>query len=135
MTHIFAIDPALQATIAVSLGAIPGALSRYYLTLHFAKQFGTTFPYGTLFVNVTGTATLGFFSTLMVQQSSYLPGLQELITIGFLGAYTTFSTYALDTAKLLQARHYKNAMLYWWGSPALGFLSAELGIILAQQLS
>lgn len=135
MSSISAIDPALQAAIAVSLGAVPGALSRYYLTLQFAKQFGTTFPYGTLFVNITGATFLGFFLTWIVQEMPHFSGLQELVAIGFLGSYTTFSTYALDTAKLLQTRNYQKALLYWWGSPVCGLLGVELGILFAKQLS
>lgn len=128
------IDPAIRAPIAISLGAIPGALSRYYLTLMAARWFGTTFPWGTLLINLTGAGLMGFFVTLAAPWLSAFPDLQWLVAVGFLGAYTTFSTYALDSANLLQTRRYTQALLYWWGSPILGFLSVQLGMLLARQL-
>jgi CrcB protein len=130
----FAIDPALYAPLAISLGAIPGALSRYYLTLLCARWLGIAFPYGTFFINLTGAGVMGFFVTLATKQVFSAPELQWLVAVGFLGSYTTFSTYALDTSNLLRTRSYKRALFYWWGSPILGFFSVELGMFLARQM-
>ncbi|WP_017315219.1 fluoride efflux transporter CrcB [Mastigocladopsis repens] len=126
-------NSATHALIAISLGAIPGALSRYYLTLFFARCFGTAFPYGTLFINITGAFLMGFFTTL-TSKVVIFPAVQLLVAVGFLGSYTTFSTYALDSSNLLRTRDYKAALLYWFGSPVLGFFSIELGILLAKVL-
>lgn len=119
--------------IAISLGAIPGALSRYYVTLLAARGFGTQFPYGTFIINLTGACMMGFFVTLTAQFVAP-PDLHPLIAVGFLGSYTTFSTYALDTSNLLRTREYGTALFYWAGSAILGFLSLELGVILARTL-
>jgi CrcB protein len=118
------------APIMISLGAITGALSRYYLTLFFGRWFGIAFPYGTLFINLTGAFLMGIFTIfipiLTISSSFYL-----LVAVGFLGSYTTFSAYALDTSNLLRTRSYKAALLYWLGTPVLGFISIEIGIFLS----
>ncbi|MFS0516707.1 fluoride efflux transporter CrcB [Nostoc sp. UIC 10607] len=126
-------NSAIDVPLAISLGAVPGALSRYYLTLFFGRWFGTAFPYGTLFINLTGTFVMGFFATLISKLAIY-PSLYLLVAVGFLGSYTTFSAYALDTSNLLRTRDYKAALLYWSGTPVLGFISIEMGIIIAKML-
>ena len=127
------IAPAIHAPLLISLGAIPGALSRYYLTLLCARWFGVAFPYGTLCINLTGAGLIGFFTTLSAKLP-HAPNLQWLVAVGFLGSYTTFSTYALDASNLLRTKSYKRALFYWWGSPVLGFFSVELGMFLARQI-
>ncbi len=126
-------ESAVHAPILVVLGAIPGALSRYYLTLLAAQWFGTTFPYGTFILNLTGSLFIGFFSTLVAKQVASAD-LQTLLIVGFLGSYTTFSTYALDTSNLLRTGSRKRALFYWLGSPMLGFFCVEMGIFLARQI-
>ena len=61
-------NPNIRIPIAISLGAIAGALSRYYLTLWFSDRFDTSFPYGTFFINLSGCLVMGFFATLAVEQ-------------------------------------------------------------------
>lgn len=117
----------------IALGAMPGALSRYYLTRVCAQHLGEHFPFGTFLINVSGAFLMGFGATLL-QSLHANPALGGFITIGFLGSYTTFSTYALDTANLLRRGSFKRALVYGLGSPFLGFLSVELGIVLAQHL-
>lgn len=125
------LDPTLSSSIAVSLGAIPGALSRYYLTVTFSKWFGASFPYGTFFINLSGSLLMGFFATLAIEQVIPSRELQLLITTGFLGSYTTFSTYALDTSVLLR-RDRAKALFYWFGSSILGGICLEIGIVIAK---
>lgn len=135
-------DPNLRIPIAISLGAIAGALSRYYLTLWFAKTFGISFPYGTLFINLTGCLGMGFFVTLALERVVAIsPEVRLMVTTGFLGAYTTFSTYGLESVMLLRDawggqshRGFTLAGLYWGGSAILGLISVQLGVILARLL-
>lgn len=124
----------LRACVLVGLGAIPGALSRYYITMLANRWLGTTFPYGTFIINLTGATLMGFLSVLVAKQVAAVD-LQSLLIVGFVGSYTTFSTYALDTSNLWRSGDRKRALFYWWGSPILGFLCVELGIFLARQLS
>ena len=130
-----AVNPAIRAPIAVSLGAIPGALSRYYLTILSAQWFGTGFPYGTFSINLTGTLVMGFFVTLTLEKTITSPDLRLLIAVGFLGSYTTFSTYSLDTTTLLRTGNYGIGLFYWMSSAALGVVCVELGSFLARKLS
>jgi len=123
-------NSAIYIPILISLGAVPGALSRYYITLFFGRLFGTSFPYGTLFINIVGAFLMGLFATV-ISRLIITYDLYFLVAVGFLGSYTTFSTYALDTSNLLRTRNYKAALLYWLGTPILGFISIEIGIFLA----
>jgi CrcB protein len=118
----------LWAAIAVSVGAIPGALSRYYLTVFWAQRLGTRFPYGTFLINLTGAFLIGALVTWLSQfPIAPFPYLRELVVIGFLGSYTTFSTYALDTANLIRPQQYALALLYWAGSLILGLVAVQVG--------
>ena len=119
---------------AISLGAIAGALSRYYLTLAFSRWLGTAFPYGTFTINISGAFIMGFFTTLVLEKVVLSPDLRLLITVGFLGSYTTFSTYALDTANLLKMSSRFVTLFYWLGSPFLGLISLEIGSFFARKL-
>lgn len=145
-------DPHLRAPVAISLGAIAGALSRYYLSTWLTHHLGHLFPFGTFVINLTGCMAMGFFSTLVLERYiSIPPDIQLLIATGFLGSYTTFSTYSLESFFML-----KNGLtslkisstvgstigstnlltvgaiaLYWPGSMLLGVLSIQLGISLA----
>jgi CrcB protein len=123
---------ALSAPLAVSLGAIPGALSRYYITLGLAQWLGTRFPFGTFFINLSGALLMGFCATLAIERAIPSANLQLLITTGFLGSYTTFSTYALDTSVLLRSGSRWRSLFYWLGSVVLGGICLEIGIILAR---
>ncbi len=124
---------ALPSPIAISLGAIAGALSRYYLTLWFAQRFGMAFPYGTLFINLTGCLIMGFFVTFTLERVTTIsPEIKLMVTTGFLGAYTTFSTYGLESMALLRDRSFTAAGIYWAGSAILGVICVQLGVILAR---
>ncbi len=125
-------QPAVRNPIAISLGAIAGALSRYYLTLWFSDRFGVSFPYGTFFINISGCFAMGFFTTFTLNHVTIISAEVRLLTAtGFLGAYTTFSTYGLDTVALLRNSIF-TATFYWAGSAILGIISVQLGVILAR---
>lgn len=127
-------DPALRTPIAISLGAIAGALSRYYLTLLSLRLLGTGFPYGTFFINLSGALVMGFFVTLTIEKFTVAADLRLLIAVGFLGSYTTFSTYALETANFVRMGSYNLSLLYCGGSALLGWVCIELGSFLARRL-
>jgi fluoride exporter len=138
-----ALDPHLYAPLAICLGAVPGALSRYYLIRLFSQWFRENFPYGTFFVNMTGALTMGFFTTLMVERAIANPFpsqaiasyLQLLIGVGFLGSYTTFSTYALNTSNLLSSGKQETALFYGLTSAVLGLIGLTIGSIWAKSFS
>ncbi|XGB39874.1 MAG: CrcB family protein [Cyanobacteria bacterium LVE1205-1] len=76
-------DPVVKNSIAISLGAIVGSLSRYFLTLWFTQRFGVTFPYGTFFINLTGTLGIGFCSGLFLHHVSLPPNWDYSFLLGF----------------------------------------------------
>jgi fluoride exporter len=126
-------QPMVRTIFAITLGAIAGALSRYYLGLVIAQCLGSEMPYGTLIINVTGCFFMGFLTVLSLGQVvSIHPDVRLLLLTGFLGSYTTFSSYELDSAKLLQHRRLEPDLLYWMGSTVLGFINLQLGIVLAE---
>lgn len=127
--------PIVRTIFAIALGAIAGAWTRYYLGLGVAQFLGSEMPYGTLIINVTGCFVMGFLAVFSLEQViSIHPDIRLLLLTGFLGSYTTFSSYELDSAKLLQQRRLEPEILYWMGSTILGFISLQLGTVLAEWL-
>lgn len=134
MEMLTTIDPTIRSPIAISLGAIPGALCRYYISLYFSQWFGTSFPFGTFFINLTGAFLMGVFVTVSLERSLTSLDLRLLIAVGFLGSYTTFSTYALDVITLFQSGNLGFTFFYWFGSAVLGVLGIVLGRLVTQEL-
>jgi CrcB protein len=126
--------PQIRLPLAVSFGAIAGALSRYYLTLGCNQWLGTAFPYSTLLINLSGAFLMGFFTTLVIERIEVSPDLRILVAVGFLGSYTTFSTYELNAEKLLASGHLEIAALYWIFTATLGVLCLEFGTFIARRL-
>jgi fluoride exporter len=119
--------------LAVTLGAIAGALSRYYLSIWLTQRLGTSFPYATLIINLTGSFAMGLLATLVLERVLLIsPEVRLLIATGFLGSYTTFSSYELDTINLVQESSFNKAIIYWFGSAVMGAVSLYLGIITAK---
>lgn len=128
-------DPVIRNPLAVSLGAVSGALSRYYLSLWFVQRFGVAFPYGTFFINITGCFLMGVIFTLATETIiTITPEVRLLIATGFLGSYTTFSTYGLDTVSLISAKRFLPALIYGLGSAIGGIVSVKLAIELVRWL-
>ena len=122
-----------RAPIAVALGAIPGAISRYYLGLACARWFGPGFPVGTLAANLLGATLMGFFITWAGMRGSLSPEVRLLVATGFLGSFTTFSSYVLESVGLGRNANFTIAGVYWLGSAAIGLVCVELGAALARR--
>ncbi|MGL5035499.1 MAG: fluoride efflux transporter CrcB [Microcystaceae cyanobacterium] len=133
MASLLPTDPNLRTAIAISLGAIPGALCRYYLTMLLAHWFGEGFPLGTFVINITGAFLMGFIFTLALERSLIAPELRTFLAVGFLGSYTTFSTYALDTLIMIKTKPLFITLFYWLGSSILGAIAVTLGSLLGRQ--
>ncbi|AHB87627.1 camphor resistance protein CrcB-like protein [Thermosynechococcus sp. NK55a] len=122
------IHPRLRPALAVSLGAIPGALSRFLLAVYLEPYLVGNVPFATLIVNVTGCFLLGVIAPLAFARTFVVhPDLRLLLTTGLIGSYTTFSSYELDNDKLLGIRDMAAEGFYWLGSTGLGLLALELG--------
>ena len=83
--------------LIISLGAIFGANARYLISRFAAKLLGPVFPYGTLFINITGSTIVGFFMVWASERVFIDPRWRLLVVVGFCGAFTTFSSYAFET--------------------------------------
>ncbi|TVQ46411.1 MAG: fluoride efflux transporter CrcB [Gloeocapsa sp. DLM2.Bin57] len=124
----------MRPFLAIILGAIPGVLSRYLLfTWLNDPNLGNLYPFGTFFVNVSGCLLMGFISSLMLERWSINEEIRLLLTTGFLGSYTSFSTYELDSVKILLESNWIKEGLYWIGTPLMGIISFSLGTILAKR--
>ncbi len=117
----------------VAVGGAAGALGRYWLTGWIHAVFAGVFPLGTLTVNVVGSFLLGFG----MQAMEALPvsaAMRTMLTIGFLGAFTTFSTFSYETVTLLRDGDWVRAVLYAGLSLALGLIAVIAGIAAASIL-
>ncbi len=117
--------------LAIAAGAVPGALSRYHITEWTKTKFGTKFPYGTFMINLTGCLAMGFFYTISQGITAYPKELDLMIRTGFLGSYTTFSTYGFDTLSLWRNKETFPTAFYWAGSAILGLGAVMVGVALA----
>jgi len=118
--------------ILVAMGGMLGAVARYGLAGWISNATQGRFPYGTLAVNLTGSFVIGFFLTLALERFTWSPELRLLFTVGFLGAFTTFSTFSYETVELLREGAYAMAAVNM-GASLFGCLAATFaGIMLAK---
>jgi fluoride exporter len=124
--------------LAIAAGGAAGALLRYAVAgwvetsrLAYGRPAGVSFPWGTVAVNLSGCLLIGLFAGLFHRRLLEHPDLRAFVFIGVLGAYTTFSTFALETLTLLEEGSPGLAFANGFGSPALGVLGVWLGSLLA----
>ena len=96
----------MQALLWISLGAVAGANARFLFSRWAARAFDSTFPYGTLLINIGGSLLLGFFLVWTTERVLADPRWRLLIAIGFCGSYTTFSSYAFETMAYFEQGHW-----------------------------
>jgi len=120
--------------LIIGIGGFLGANARYLLGGWIAERYGTSFPYGTLAINVSGSFVIGFFLMLISERFIIHPNWRLFFAIGFLGAYTTFSTFSFETFALLQQRSFFLAVANMAGSVVFGQLAVVAGMLLARLL-
>ena len=118
--------------VAVALGAVLGATLRFVITGWAAARWGDSFPYGTLVINVTGAFVIGALLTSIDARVPASPLPRLFFATGFLGGYTTFSSYAWEALVLAQNGAWARALLYVGGSNGLGLAGVWLGATLAR---
>ncbi len=120
--------------LLIALGAALGANARYLVGVWAADRFGADYPYGTLIVNITGSFILGFLLSLTTERLALSPELRFLLAVGFLGSYTTFSSYAVETLNLWREAG------FWYGvrnvllNNGVGLVFTLLGTYVARLL-
>ena len=118
----------------VALGGALGALARYGISGWVYDRMGESFPWGTLVVNLVGCLVLGV-AIRWLQVTALAPEVRPFLTIGLLGAFTTFSTFSYETVALLQEGQWLRASLYVGGSVALGLIAMLAGMAMATALA
>ena len=117
----------------VAIGGAIGSAARYLVGAWLSSLLGPDFPWGTSFVNVTGSFVIGVVTVLV--QGGVLPaGAQFFVAVGILGGYTTFSTYSYETIQLIMDGSFGFALLNVFGQLLLGFVGVYLGIVLGRAL-
>lgn len=117
----------------IGLGSAFGGLGRYWLSGWIAQRFGETFPWGTLFVNVSGSLAIGIFATLTAPEGRWLvaPSFRLFFMAGVCGGYTTFSSFSLQTLQLVEEGEWIRAGANALLSFALCLAAVGLGHLLA----
>lgn len=122
----------IRELCAIALGGALGALTRYELGLWISDRWNQEFPLHTFLINITGAFLLGFLNILFMERMTVSPLWRLGIGVGFLGAYTTFSTFGFETITLLEGGSYATAAAYTLLSIVIGFAGVALGIGLAR---
>jgi fluoride exporter len=124
----------MRTAAAIAVAGAIGALARYGLEGLVSRRAPGAFPWGTFAVNVSGAFVLGFVFTLMTEQFTVAPWIRGAVTIGLLGAYTTFSTLSFESYRLVEDGAIGIAAANMFGSLAAGLGAVYLGVITGRAL-
>lgn len=124
----------MNQLLAIACGGAIGALLRYWAANAVNTRMGTGFPFGTLTVNVLGSLVIGFLYIWLLDRMSSGPALRAFLMIGLLGAFTTFSTFSIETLNLLESGQLARALLNVLVSVTVCVAAAGLGVLTARQL-
>jgi CrcB protein len=116
----------------IGVGGFAGAISRYLLDGFVADRTGGTFPWGTLVVNASGTFVLGLLFAMTTERAILPTEIRGPLMIGYIGAYTTFSTYLLESWRLVEGGAWGLALANLGGSVAIGLLAVLAGLAIGR---
>lgn len=120
-----------MTVLAISIGAVLGANARYFVGGWVAERFGTAFPFGTFVINVSGSLLIGV--VLVIASERLAPAwFRPLLAIGFLGSYTTFSTFSFETLTLAQDGAWIAAAVNAVGGVLAALVGVYVGTVLAR---
>jgi fluoride exporter len=125
----------LPKYLLIAIGGALGSIARYWVGSTVANRMGTRFPYGTFVINITACVIIGFSLTFLAKRVDLNPAWRFLIPVGFIGAYSTFSTYEWETLSTLRAGAFFLAALYAVSSLILGLAAVWGGSALAELIS
>ena len=124
----------MKQLLVIAAGGAVGALMRYGMSNAVYAMLGRSFPYGTLAVNVFGSLLMGFLFVLLIERSTFDVLWRSAILIGGLGAFTTFSTFSIETLNLIENGSVTLALLNMLLSVALCIIAVWLGVAVARQM-
>jgi CrcB protein len=120
--------------IMVLIGGGVGSLTRFVVNTAIMTRMGGSFPLGTVFINVTGSFLIGLSMTLLTERLHLHPNWRFLLVVGFLGGYTTFSSFEWETLRLVQDGSAFLGLVNTVGSVLMGYVAVWLGAALAARL-
>ncbi len=121
----------MEGLVGIALGGALGAVCRYEAGNLAVKHLGDSLPYGTFMINLAGCFCMGFLMTLIVDKGLLPPVWRLFLCVGFLGGFTTFSSFGYETLTLLMEGNILMAACYAAASTLLGLLAAGVGVLLA----
>lgn len=124
----------MSQTLAIALGGALGAVARFWAANGVYALLGRNFPYGTLAVNLLGSLLMGLGFVWLVERASLGPEWRAVLLVGFLGAFTTFSTFSIETFNLIEGGELLKALLNMLLSVVLCLLAAWIGVLLGRSL-
>ena len=122
----------LQKYLLIAIGGALGTTARYWVGSTIASRMGTKFPYGTFVINMTACVIIGFSLAFLGKRTELNPAWRFLVPIGFVGAYSTFSTFEWEAFSILQTGAFLNAALYVVLSFVLGLFGVWCGVLIAR---
>jgi len=123
-----------MGVLLVALGGAIGSVARYLMGGWFASRLGPAFPYGTFAINISGSFIIGLFLAFAERRASLSPYWRLFFAVGFVGGYTTFSTFEYEAVRLLQDDELLLGALYVAGSVVTGAFGVLAGIVLGSWL-
>lgn len=124
----------MQRYLLIAVGGALGSIARYWVSSSIVGRMGIKFPYGTLIVNLTSCVIIGFSMTYLGRRAEISPAWRFLIPVGFIGAYSTFSTYEWETLTSIRAGAFAIGALYAVGSLIFGLVAAWGGSMLGEMV-
>ena len=121
--------------LMVGVGGFAGAIARFWLGSYIGGKMGIRFPYGTFVINISGSFLIGLIMTVLSERMPLSPNWRYLVPIGFIGAYTTFSTFEYETLRSLQDGQFWVASLNVGLSVVLGFAAVWGGMVAGRAIS
>jgi len=118
--------------LMIGVGGFLGANARLLVTMWSAQRWGGQFPYGTLVINLSGSFVLCFLAMVLSERWLSYPGLRLALLVGFLGSYTTFSTFSLEALQLAQNGQLGASFMYVCGSVMGGVIGGYAGLVLGR---
>lgn len=120
--------------LLVALGGACGAVSRYLVGNVVGKALGNSLPYGTFVINIIGCFFMGLLMTLIVEKQQLAAAWRLLLCVGFLGGFTTFSSFGYEAVALFSKGELLGSLGYVIGSTVIGLVAAALGIMVGRTL-
>ena len=124
----------MQTVLLISIGAILGANLRYFVAQYVSRLIPSSFPYGTLIINITASFILGFFLIWTSERVLADPRWRMFIAVGFCATYSTYSSYAFETFALIEKGQFSLAALDFLATNVVCFIAVVLGAVLARNI-